>query len=176
MSEALKIPWGNDFYLRIPVVRKYKNDAGVVVTQNFPVGEASQLALFAVCGCGCKYALEAIVEDDSDNIVRAKVPGSRMMIGMYGIELCGLYQGRDIRSYLRKQFKLVPHTSANISMADTWNSAACYDVDEMVIPFAAPSYPLFDIDPDTMRLVQYGTVDNGVMELDENGHLIMVVV
>lgn len=173
MEISLKIPWGNDFYLRIPVVRKYKVESGVVVTRDFPVSQASELFLYAVSACGCKVALETTIEEGSENVLRCKVPGAKLMLGPYGIELCGIYQGRDIHSFARKQFKVVLSTSGAISEPDTYQGYDCYDLDDMLIPFSAPSYPMFDIDPDSMRLLQYGTVDNGRMMLDEYGHLIM---
>lgn len=104
-----KIVKGNDFTLRIPVMKMVGGTA-----QAFPLPACTDVVV-QVCNQFRRIPLAFTIDVKEDNILLAKVEGDKMSIGTYAIEVKGKIFGNDWRSNEYPQFAIV----ANNADADT---------------------------------------------------------
>ena len=104
-----KIVKGNDFTLRIPVMKMVEGEA-----QAFPLPACTDVVV-QVCNQFKRIPLAFEVDVKEDNVLLAKVEGDQMSIGTYAIEVKGKIFGNDWRSNEYPQFAIV----ANNADADT---------------------------------------------------------
>lgn len=104
-----KIVKGNDFTLRIPVMKMVEGEA-----QAFPLPACTDVVV-QVCNQFKRTPLAFEVDVKEDNVLLARVEGDQMSIGTYAIEVKGKIFGNDWRSNEYPQFAIV----ANNADADT---------------------------------------------------------
>ncbi len=104
-----KIVKGNDFTLRIPVMKMVDGQA-----QAFPLPACTDVVV-QVCNQFKRTPLAFEIDVKEDNVLLAKVEGDKMSLGTYAIEVKGKIFGNDWRSNEYPQFAIV----ANNADADT---------------------------------------------------------
>lgn len=104
-----KIVKGNDFTLRIPVMKMVEGEA-----QAFPLPACTDVVV-QVCNQFRRIPLAFEIDVKEDNVILARVEGDKMSLGTYAIEVRGKIFGNDWRSNEYPQFSIV----ANNADADT---------------------------------------------------------
>lgn len=104
-----KIVKGNDFTLKIPVMKMVEGEA-----QAFPLPACTDV-IVQVCNQFRRIPLAFSIDAKEDNVLLARVEGDKMSIGTYAIEVKGKIFGNDWRSNEYPQFAIV----ANNADADT---------------------------------------------------------
>lgn len=103
-----KIVRGNDFTLRIPV-KKIVNGEQV----SFPLTDCTDIAVHVVS----KYkrtALPYTIDKESNDVLLADVDGTTLSLGTYALEVTGVLEGANWRSYEYEQFPSLTTTQAAI--------------------------------------------------------------
>lgn len=96
-----KIVKGNDFTLRIPVMKMVEGQA-----QAFPLPACTDVVV-QVCNQFRRIPLAFTIDVKEDNVLIARVEGDKMSIGTYAIEVKGKIFGNDWRSNEYPQFSIV---------------------------------------------------------------------
>jgi surface protein len=104
-----KIVKGNDFTLKIPVMKMVEGQA-----QAFPLPACTDVVV-QVCNQFRRIPLAFDIDVKEDNVLLARVEGDKMSLGTYAIEVKGKIFGNDWRSNEYPQFVIV----ANNADADT---------------------------------------------------------
>lgn len=104
-----KIVKGNDFTLKIPVMKMVEGQA-----QAFPLPACTDVVV-QVCNQFRRIPLAFTIDVKEDNVLLARVEGDKMSLGTYAIEVKGKIFGNDWRSNEYPQFSIV----ANNADADT---------------------------------------------------------
>lgn len=104
-----KIVKGNDFTLRIPVMKMVEGEA-----QAFPLPACTDVVV-QVCNQFKRIPLVFEIDVKEDNVLLARVEGDQMSLGTYAIEVKGKIFGNDWRSNEYPQFAIV----SNNADADT---------------------------------------------------------
>lgn len=104
-----KIVKGNDFTLRIPVMKMVEGQA-----QAFPLPACTDV-MVQVCNQFRRIPLAFEIDVQEDNVLLARVEGDKMSLGTYAIEVKGKIFGNDWRSNEYPQFSIV----ANNADSDT---------------------------------------------------------
>ncbi len=104
-----KIVKGNDFTLKIPVMKMVEGQA-----KAFPLPACTDVVV-QVCNQFKRIPLAFEIDVKEDNVLLAKVEGDKMSLGTYAIEVKGKIFGNDWRSNEYPQFVIV----ANNADADT---------------------------------------------------------
>lgn len=104
-----KIVKGNDFTLKIPVMKMVEGQA-----KAFPLPACTDVVV-QVCNQFKRIPLAFEIDVKEDNVLLARVDGDKMSLGTYAIEVKGKIFGNDWRSNEYPQFAIV----ANNADADT---------------------------------------------------------
>lgn len=104
-----KIVKGNDFTLKIPVMKMVEGQA-----KAFPLPACTDVVV-QVCNQFKRIPLAFEIDVKEDNVLLARVEGDKMSLGTYAIEVKGKIFGNDWRSNEYPQFSIV----ANNADADT---------------------------------------------------------
>lgn len=104
-----KIVKGNDFTLKIPVMKMVEGQA-----KAFPLPACTDIVV-QVCNQFKRIPLAFEIDVKEDNVLLARVEGDKMSLGTYAIEVKGKIFGNDWRSNEYPQFAIV----ANNADADT---------------------------------------------------------
>lgn len=104
-----KIVKGNDFTLKIPVMKMVEGQA-----KAFPLPACTDVVV-QVCNQFKRISLAFEIDVKEDNVLLARVEGDKMSLGTYAIEVKGKIFGNDWRSNEYPQFAIV----ANNADADT---------------------------------------------------------
>lgn len=102
-----KIVRGNDFTLRIPV-KKIVNGEQV----SFPLTDCTDIAVHVVS----KYkrtALPFSIDKESNDVLLADVDGTTLSLGTYALEVTGVSEGANWRSYEYEQFAIVDNNASS---------------------------------------------------------------
>lgn len=102
-----KIVRGNDFTLRIPV-KKIVGGEQV----SFPLTDCTDIAVHVVS----KYkrtALPFSIDKESDDVLLADVDGTALSLGTYALEVTGVLEGANWRSYEYEQFAIVDNNASS---------------------------------------------------------------
>lgn len=102
-----KIVRGNDFTLRIPV-KKIVNGEQV----SFPLTDCTDIAVHVVS----KYkrtALPYTIDKESNDVLLADVDGKTLSLGTYALEVTGVLEGANWRSYEYEQFAIVDNNASS---------------------------------------------------------------
>ncbi len=96
-----KIVKGNDFTLKIPVMKMVEGQA-----QAFPLPACTDVVV-QVCNQFRRIPLAFEIDVKEDNVLLARVEGDKMSLGTYAIEVKGKIFGNDWRSNEYPQFSIV---------------------------------------------------------------------
>ena len=102
-----KIVRGNDFTLRIPV-KKIVNGEQV----SFPLTDCTDIAVHVVS----KYkrtALPYTIDKESNDVLLADVDGTTLSLGTYALEVTGVSEGANWRSFEYEQFAIVDNNASS---------------------------------------------------------------
>lgn len=154
-----KIVKGNDFTLRIPVMKMVEGEA-----QAFPLPACTDVVV-QVCNQFKRIPLAFEIDVKEDNVLLAKVEGDQMGIGTYAIEVKGKIFGNDWRSNEYPQFAIVSNNAdadTEFGTTDEGDNSVEMDTAMVILP---PTVELSDLISDTNEAL--GKVDGAVNKTEE---------
>lgn len=154
-----KIVKGNDFTLRIPVMKMVGGEA-----QPFPLPACTDVVV-QVCNQFKRIPLAFEIDVKEDNVLLAKVEGDKMSLGTYAIEVKGKIFGNDWRSNEYPQFAIVANNAdadTEFGETDEGDNSVEMDTAMVILP---PSVELSDLISDTNEAL--GKVDGAVNKTEE---------
>ena len=134
-----KIVKGNDFTLRIPVMKMVDGQA-----QAFPLPACTDVVV-QVCNQFRRIPLAFEIDVKEDNVLLARVEGDRMGIGTYAIEVKGKIFGTDWRSNEYPQFAIVSKNAdadTEFGTTDEGDNSVEMDTAMVILP---PTVELSDL-------------------------------
>ena len=154
-----KIVKGNDFTLKIPVMKMVEGQA-----QAFPLPACTDVVV-QVCNQFKRIPLAFEIDVKEDNVLLARVEGDKMSLGTYAIEVKGKIFGNDWRSNEYPQFAIVSNNSdADAEFGDTDDGDNSVEMDTAMV-ILPPTVELSDLISDTNEAL--GKVDGAVSKTDE---------
>lgn len=154
-----KIVKGNDFTLRIPVMKMVEGQA-----QSFPLPACTDVVV-QVCNQFRRIPLAFTIDVKEDNVLIARVEGDQMSLGTYAIEVKGKIFGNDWRSNEYPQFSIVAkNTDADTEFGETDEGDNSVEMDTAMV-ILPPTVELSDLISDTNEAL--GKVDGAVSKTDE---------
>ena len=154
-----KIVKGNDFTLRIPVMKMVEGQA-----KAFPLPACTDVVV-QVCNQFKRIPLAFEIDVKEDNVLLAKVEGDQMSLGTYAIEVKGKIFGNDWRSNEYPQFAIVSNNAdADTEFGETDEGDNSVEMDTAMI-ILPPTVELSDLISDTNEAL--GKVDGAVSKTDE---------
>ena len=154
-----KIVKGNDFALKIPVMKMVEGQA-----QAFPLPACTDVVV-QVCNQFRRIPLAFTIDVKEDNVLLARVEGDKMSLGTYAIEVKGKIFGNDWRSNEYPQFSIVAKNAdsdTEFGTTDEGDNSVEMDTAMVILP---PSVELSDLISDTNEAL--GKVDGAVSKTDE---------
>lgn len=154
-----KIVKGNDFTLKIPVMKMVEGQA-----QAFPLPACTDVVV-QVCNQFRRMLLAFSIDVKEDNVLLARVEGDKMSIGTYAIEVKGKIFGNDWRSNEYPQFAIVANNAdadTEFGETDEGDNSVEMDTAMVILP---PTVELSDLIADTNEAL--GKVDGAVSKTDE---------
>lgn len=154
-----KIVKGNDFTLRIPVMKMVEGEA-----QAFPLPACTDVVV-QVCNQFKRIPLAFEIDVKEDNVLLARVEGDKMSLGTYAIEVKGKIFGNDWRSNEYPQFAIVSNNAdadTEFGTTDEGDNSVEMDTAMVILP---PSVELSDLISDTNEAL--GKVDGAVSKTEE---------
>lgn len=140
-----KIVKGNDFTLRIPVMKMVEGEAQV-----FPLPACTDVVV-QVCNQFRRTPLAFEIDVKEDNVLLARVEGDKMSIGTYAIEVKGKIFGNDWRSNEYPQFAIVAkNADADTEFGETDEGDNSVEMDTAMV-ILPPSVELSDLIADTNK-------------------------
>ena len=134
-----KIVKGNDFTLRIPVMKMVEGEA-----QAFPLPACTDVVV-QVCNQFKRIPLAFEIDVKEDNVLLAKVEGDQMGIGTYAIEVKGKIFGNDWRSNEYPQFAIVSNNAdADTAFGETDEGDNSVEMDTAMV-ILPPTVELSDL-------------------------------
>ena len=154
-----KIVKGNDFTLRIPVMKMVEGQA-----QAFPLPACTDIVV-QVCNQFKRIPLAFEIDVKEDNVLLARVEGDKMSLGTYAIEVKGKIFGNDWRSNEYPQFAIVANNAdADIEFGETDEGDNSVEMDTAMV-ILPPTVELSDLISDTNEAL--GKVDGAVNKTEE---------
>lgn len=154
-----KIVKGNDFTLKIPVMKMVEGQA-----KAFPLPACTDVVV-QVCNQFKRIPLAFDIDIKEDNVLLARVEGDQMSLGTYAIEVKGKIFGNDWRSNEYPQFSIVANNAdadAEFGETDEGDNSVEMDTAMVILP---PSVELSDLISDTNEAL--GKVDGAVNKTEE---------
>lgn len=154
-----KIVKGNDFTLRIPVMKMVEGQA-----KAFPLPACTDVVV-QVCNQFKRIPLVFEIDVKEDNVLLARVEGDKMSLGTYAIEVKGKIFGNDWRSNEYPQFAIVANNAdadTEFGETDEGDNSVEMDTAMVILP---PSVELSDLISDTNEAL--GKVDGAISKTDE---------
>lgn len=155
-----KIVKGNDFALRIPVMKMVEGQP-----QAFPLPACTDVVV-QVCNQFRRIPLAFTIDVKEDNVLIARVEGDKMSLGTYAIEVKGKIFGNDWRSNEYPQFALVANNAdadTEFGETDEGDNSVEMDTAMVILP---PTVELSDLISETNEAL--GKVDGAVSRADES--------
>ena len=134
-----KIVKGNDFTLRIPVMKMVEGQA-----KAFPLPACTDVVV-QVCNQFKRIPLAFTIDVKEDNVLLAKVEGDKVSLGTYAIEVKGKIFGNDWRSNEYPQFAIVSNNAdadTEFGETDEGDNSVEMDTAMVILP---PSVELSDL-------------------------------
>lgn len=154
-----KIVKGNDFTLRIPVMKMVEGEP-----QAFPLPACTDVVV-QVCNQFRRIPLAFTIDVKEDNVLLARVEGDKMSIGTYAIEVRVKIFGNDWRSNEYPQFSIVAkNADADTEFGETDEGDNSVEMDTAMV-ILPPTVELSDLISDTNEAL--GKVDDAVSKTDE---------
>lgn len=154
-----KIVKGNDFTLKIPVMKMVEGQA-----KAFPLPACTDVVV-QVCNQFKRIPLAFEIDVKEDNVLLAKVESDQMSIGTYAIEVKGKIFGNDWRSNEYPQFAIVANNAdadTEFGETDEGDNSVEMDTAMVILP---PTVELSDLISDTNEAL--GKVDGAVNKTEE---------
>lgn len=154
-----KIVKGNDFTLKIPVMKMVEGQA-----EAFPLPACTDIVV-QVCNQFKRIPLAFEIDVKEDNVLLARVEGDKMSLGTYAIEVKGKIFGNDWRSNEYPQFAIVANNAdadTEFGETDEGDNSVEMDTAMVILP---PSVELSDLISDTNEAL--GKVDGAVNKTEE---------
>lgn len=134
-----KIVKGNDFTLKIPVMKMVEGQA-----QAFPLPSCTDVVV-QVCNQFKRIPLAFEIDVKEDNVLLARVEGGKMSLGTYAIEVKGKIFGNDWRSNEYPQFAIVANNAdADTEFGETDDGDNSVEMDTAMV-ILPPSVELSDL-------------------------------
>lgn len=134
-----KIVKGNDFTLRIPVMKMVGGTAQV-----FPLPACTDVVV-QVCNQFRRIPLAFTIDVKEDNVLLARVEGDQMSLGTYAIEVKGKIFGNDWRSNEYPQFSIVAkNADADTEFGETDEGDNSVEMDTAMV-ILPPTVELSDL-------------------------------
>lgn len=154
-----KIVKGNDFTLKIPVMKMVEGEP-----QAFPLPACTDVVV-QVCNQFRRIPLAFEIDVKEDNVLLARVEGDQMSLGTYAIEVRGKIFGNDWRSNEYPQFSIVAkNADADTEFGETDEGDNSVEMDTAMV-ILPPSVELSELISDTNEAL--GKVDGAVSKTDE---------
>ena len=134
-----KIVKGNDFTLRIPVMKMVEGQP-----KAFPLPACTDVVV-QVCNQFKRIPLAFEIDVKEDNVLLARVEGDKMSLGTYAIEVKGKIFGNDWRSNEYPQFSIVSNNAdadTEFGETDEGDNSVEMDTAMVILP---PSVELSDL-------------------------------
>lgn len=119
-----KIVRGNDFTLRIPV-KKIVNGEQV----SFPLTDCTDIAVHVVSQYK-RTALPYTIDKESNDVLLADVDGTTLSLGTYALEVTGVLEGANWRSYEYEQFAIVDNNASSDTVFETTQPDGDTDIED----------------------------------------------
>ena len=134
-----KIVKGNDFTLKIPVMKMVEGQA-----QAFPLPACTDVVV-QVCNQFKRIPLAFEIDVKEDNVLIARVEGDKMSLGTYAIEVKGKIFGNDWRSNEYPQFSIVSNNAdADTTFGETDEGDNSVEMDTAMV-ILPPTVELSDL-------------------------------
>lgn len=154
-----KIVKGNDFTLKIPVMKMVEGQA-----KAFPLPACTDVVV-QVCNQFKRIPLAFEIDVKEDNVLLARVEGDKMSLGTYAIEVKGKIFGNDWRSNEYPQFTIVANNAdadTEFGETDEGDNSVEMDTAMVILP---PTVELSGLISDTNEAL--GKVDGAVNKTEE---------
>ena len=156
-----KIVKGNDFTLKIPVMKMVEGQA-----QAFPLPACTDVVV-QVCNQFRRIPLAFKIDVKEDNVLLARVEGDRMGIGTYAIEVKGKIFGNDWRSNEYPQFAIVSkNADADTEFGETDDGDNSVEMDTAMV-ILPPSVELSDLIDKTNEALKNNKETNDTLNANE---------
>ena len=156
-----KIVKGNDFTLRIPVMKMVDGQP-----QAFPLPACTDVVV-QVCNQFRRIPLAFTIDVKEDNVLLARVEGDRMGIGTYAIEVKGKIFGNDWRSNEYPQFAIVSkNADADTEFGETDDGDNSVEMDTAMV-ILPPSVELSDLIDKTNEALKNNKETNDTINENE---------
>ena len=156
-----KIVKGNDFTLRIPVMKMVDGQAQV-----FPLPACTDVVV-QVCNQFRRIPLAFTIDVKEDNVLLARVEGDRMGIGTYAIEVKGKIFGNDWRSNEYPQFAIVSkNADADTEFGETDEGDNSVEMDTAMV-ILPPTVELSDLIDKTNEALKNNKETNDTLNANE---------
>ena len=157
-----KIVKGNDFTLRIPVMKMVEGQL-----KAFPLPACTDVVV-QVCNQFKRIPLAFEIDVKEDNVLLARVEGDKMSLGTYAIEVKGKIFGNDWRSNEYPQFAIVSNNAdADTEFGETDEGDNSVEMDTAMI-ILPPSVELSDLIDKANEAVKNSETTNSTLESKEN--------
>lgn len=156
-----KIVKGNDFTLKIPVMKMVEGQA-----KAFPLPACTDVVV-QVCNQFKRIPLAFEIDVKEDNVLLAKVEGDQMSIGTYAIEVKGKIFGNDWRSNEYPQFAIVANNAdadTEFGETDEGDNSVEMDTAMVILP---PSVELSDLIDKANEAVKTSEATNTTLNENE---------
>ena len=156
-----KIVKGNDFTLRIPVMKMVEGQP-----QAFPLPACTDVVV-QVCNQFRRIPLAFTIDVKEDNVLLARVEGDRMGIGTYAIEVKGKIFGNDWRSNEYPQFSIVSkNADADTEFGETDDGDNSVEMDTAMV-ILPPTVELSDLIDKTNEALKNNKETNDTINANE---------
>ena len=156
-----KIVKGNDFTLRIPVMKMVEGQA-----KAFPLPACTDVVV-QVCNQFKRIPLAFEIDVKEDNVLLARVEGDKMSLGTYAIEVKGKIFGNDWRSNEYPQFAIVSNNAdadTEFGETDEGDNSVEMDTAMVILP---PSVELSDLINKANETLKTNKETNGTLNANE---------
>lgn len=156
-----KIVKGNDFTLRIPVMKMVEGQA-----KAFPLPACTDVVV-QVCNQFKRIPLAFEIDVKEDNVLLAKVEGDKVSLGTYAIEVKGKIFGNDWRSNEYPQFAIVSNNAdADTTFGETDEGDNSVEMDTAMV-ILPPTVELSDLIEKANEAVKTSKETNDTLNTNE---------
>ena len=157
-----KIVKGNDFTLKIPVMKMVEGQA-----QAFPLPACTDVTV-QVCNQFRRIPLAFEIDVKEDNVLLARVEGDKLSIGTYAIEVKGKIFGNDWRSNEYPQFSIVAkNADADTEFGETDEGDNSVEMDTAMV-ILPPTVELSDLINKTNEALKNNKETNDTLNANES--------
>lgn len=157
-----KIVKGNDFTLKIPVMKMVEGQA-----KAFPLPACTDVVV-QVCNQFKRIPLAFEIDVKEDNVLLARVEGDKMSLGTYAIEVKGKIFGNDWRSNEYPQFAIVSNNAdadTEFGETDEGDNSVEMDTAMVILP---PSVELSDLIDKANEVIKTTEATNTTLNENED--------